>query len=396
MGTIRPFRHDDAVAVANLSRRVFGGSQAPAPPALASYFAEVFLEHPCFDPELPSRVYVAADGAIRGFAGLIPLRMSYRGRPLRAAIASSIMVEDAESDPLAGARLLRAFLQGPQDLSIGENATDVTRRMWLPFGARSLSARALEWMRILRPAGFAADTAARRFPPMRLLRAPGAALDPVLARLLRVPAPAAQGLSGADVAPEELADIVLRTAEAFALRPDFDPPVLRWMLSHAARKEQYGAPLARIVSNRQGRTIGGYLGHLQPHGMLRVMQVFAAPAHAEAVIDDLFAHAWQRGAVAISGRNQPELADVLQLRHCFFRHGGFTMVHSRSPELLEAMSGPGAFLNGLVGEAWARLSGGEFGDLRTAARPAGWAGRFRPPSLRALRSSGGLNPATLP
>jgi len=360
-GRIRPFRHEDATEVANLCLRVFWRSQAPAPPALASCFTEVFLEHPWFDPELPSRVYIAADGAIRGFAGALPLHMSYRGRPIRAVVASSIMVEDAKTDPLAGARLLRAFLQGPQDLSISENATDVTRRMWLPFGARTVPLRGLEWMRILRPAGFAAHLVTRRAWPMRLLLAPGRLLDPVLVRLVRRPAPVpAPEVSGVDVAPEELAGIILAALQDYALRPEFDAATLRWMLLQAARKERYGSPLARIVSGRGGRPIGGYLGHFRPHGVLRVMQVFTARAHAEAVVDELLSHAWRLGAVAVTGRNQPELMGILQLRHCLFRHGGFTLVHSRSPELLDAVARSEAILNGLVGEAWARLNGDSF------------------------------------
>lgn len=361
MGVIRPFAPGDATGVANLCQRVFRRSDAPAPPALASYFAEVFLHHPWHDPELPSLVYLAPDGAIRGFVGVMPVRMSHRGRPVRAAVASSMMVEGAEADPLAGARLLRAFFQGPQDLSVGENATAVTRRMWLPFAARTVPVNGLEWLRVLRPAGLAAHLAARRLPPLRFLQVPGAALDPLLARLGRLPPPlAAPGAEGADVAPEELAQVVPRAVEGFALRPEFDAPTLRWLLSHAARKEQHGAPLARIVTLGGGRPAGGYLAHLRPRGMLRVMQVFAAPQDAEAVVDDLLAQAWRLGAVAVAGRCQPELMETLQQRRCLFRHGGFTMVRSRSPELMDAAVGGNAWLNGLAGEAWARLSGGEF------------------------------------
>ncbi len=37
-----------------------------------------------------------------------------------------------------------------------------------------------------------------------------------------------------------------------------------------------------------------------------------------------------------------------------------TVVHSRDEELLKAMTGSQAFLNGIAGEQWSRLIGGHF------------------------------------
>ena len=336
--------------------RVFRDGRRDAPPALASYLAAVFLDHPWRDPELSSLVHVAPDGVVRGFIGLLPLRMVLHGRKLRGAVASSVMVEGgAGVDPLAGARLVRAFLQGPQDFSLGECALDVTRRMWLPLGARTLALRSLSWMRILRPAGFAADVAARRAPllaPARLLAAP---LDRALAPWRREPV--AEPVGGAAVAPEELASIIPAAIERYALRPDFDLAALRWLLSHAARKERRGAPVARVVTGRRGRPVGGWLGHLRLRGVLQVQQVFAPPCHATAVLDDVLAEAWRSGAVAACGPAQPELAAALQLHGCFFRHAGFSLAHARDPALAAALEGPDAFLGGVAGETWIGLSG---------------------------------------
>ena len=143
------------------------------------------------------------------------------------------------------------------------------------------------------------------------------------------------------------------------------------MPSAAKRKEQLGTPLARIATLRGGRPAGGYLAHFRPSGVIHVMQVFAPPAHVEVVVDDLLAQAWRLGAVAAVGRNQPELMEALRLRRCVSRHGGFTMVHSRSPGLLDAVARADAFLNGLVGGAWNRLNGEDFpaGDREAAALP---------------------------
>jgi hypothetical protein len=316
--------------------------------------ASVFLDHPWREPDLGSLVLVAPDGVVRGFIGLLPLRMTLHGRRLRGAVASSVMVEATGGDALAGARLMRAFLDGPQDFSFGEAAADVPRRMWLRLGAQPLPLRSLRWMRVLRPAGFAADVAARRVAlmhPARLLAVP---LDALLS-----PRAAAAPMAGADVTPAALAEVIPDALRGFALRPDFDLPALCWLLGEAARKERRGALVARVVTGRRGRPVGGWLGHLRPHGLLQVKQVFAPAAEGDLLVDDIFQVARQRGAVAVAGPNQPELMAVLQLRGCFFRHAGFALAHARDPALAEALQRPDAFLGGVAGETWIRLSGSD-------------------------------------
>jgi hypothetical protein len=102
------------------------------------------------------------------------------------------------------------------------------------------------------------------------------------------------------------------------------------------------------------------------------MQIFAPPSHAEAVIDDVLAQGWRRGATAVVGKNQPEIMDALVQRRCLFRHIEFTMVHARSPELASAIGRADAFVNGLAGETWARLIGGDFGTGAPADAKAPW------------------------
>src|SRR5256885_632572 len=116
MSEIRPCLAEDIPAVADLFQKTFRNARLPAPAVLRSVLRELFFEHPWRDPELPSRVS-EADGKVIGFIGLLPVHMTFRGRKLRAAVPSSIMVDEPEKHPLAGAKLVRAFLNGPQDLS---------------------------------------------------------------------------------------------------------------------------------------------------------------------------------------------------------------------------------------------------------------------------------------
>lgn len=369
-GEVRRFGPADLLAVATLFQRIFLRRGGPVSAELVPCLAEIFLEHPWSDPELPSRVYVTADGVIRGFLGVIPVRMLHHGRPVRMAVASSIMVDKPEDNPLAGARLLRTFFQGPQDLSLTETASPVSRQMWLRLGAKVLPMQSLQWMRILRPAGLGAYLAARHvLPQLKVLRLPAAMLDALLARRSRMSPVPISGLEarGSDVAPEELAQVIPDMISEFSLHPNFDLPTLRWLLIHAARKECYGTPVARIVFGRRGTPVGCYLGHVCPLGVFRVLQIIAVPSGAEIVTDDVLAHACRLGAVVVTGKGQPELQETLQLRRCYFRGGGFTLVHSHSPELIGALCGADAFANGLAGETWIRLIGGEFGRATVPA-----------------------------
>ena len=169
MSLIRAFSPEDMPAVAELFQKTFLNRRRSASESLKTYLAELFLHHPWYDPELASRVYVSPDGAVRGFIGVLPLHMCFRGRKIRAAIAGSLMVDRPEENPLAGARLLRSFANGPQELSISENANRVSENMWQKLGGRTVTFESLEWLRILRPAGAGIAIAREWFAAAALL-----------------------------------------------------------------------------------------------------------------------------------------------------------------------------------------------------------------------------------
>jgi hypothetical protein len=68
--------------------------------------------------------------------------MSFRGKPIRAAIGSSFMVENAKDNPFAGAALLKAFLSGPQELSITDSANSISEALMKKLGGQLLPLRA--------------------------------------------------------------------------------------------------------------------------------------------------------------------------------------------------------------------------------------------------------------
>ena len=131
--------------------------------------------------EARSRVFVDKAGDVRGFIGIWPRRMVLQGRTIEAAAAGSLMVDRPEENPIAGARLLRSFLTGPQDLSFSETANDISQRMWEKAGGERLAASSLDWLRVLRPAGFAVAVAGKAFRPASILRPVAAGVDRLIA-----------------------------------------------------------------------------------------------------------------------------------------------------------------------------------------------------------------------
>src|ERR1700736_1707193 len=75
---VRACSPDDMPAVAGLFQRTFRSARRAAPASLTAYLRELYFEHPWRDPALASKVFVA-DGAVRGFIGILPLRLAFRG-----------------------------------------------------------------------------------------------------------------------------------------------------------------------------------------------------------------------------------------------------------------------------------------------------------------------------
>ncbi|WP_411035891.1 hypothetical protein [Shinella sp. BYT-45] len=369
MSSVRSFEAGDIEAVAGLFQRLLRKDGKPASGDLKAYLRALFLDGVARDAELYSRVHVRADGTVSGFLGVLPVEMEFEGRRLRAANCGTFACDDRDSDPFAGARLLRDVLSGPQDLSFSETSNDVSTEMWRTARATVLAPYSLEWLRILKPAAFALEAVAGRVPAARLASPLARAVDALVRRSggkqawshYTPLAGKADAFIDAPAADGEFIDACRQFVEKFALRPRWEPPVLETMLRHAQRKALYGERVQQVVKTRSGKAIGLYLYYGDACGIGRAVQIMAEPGQESIVIDCLIRNAYERGLVAIRGRTQPALLQAMIGKKCAFLHASSTVVHSRDPALLEAMTSGRAFLNGLAGEGWTRLIGDRFG-----------------------------------
>ena len=359
---IRACTPDDIPAVAGLFQRTFRNRRVAAPASLQAYLRELYFEHPWRDPDLASKVFVAS-GTVAGFIGILPLRLTFRSKPIRAAVACSLMVDNPQDNPLAGARLVRAYLTGPQDLSLSDSANTVSRAMWERLGGKTVPAESMEWVRPFRPAAAALALAREAAPLARFARPVAAAVDGIV-RLIKPgllrPEPPAVEVHDSDASEDELIRLIPELAATYEARPAWEPAALRWILAHAARKQRHGAMVRRIVRAKDGRPLGCYIYYGRRGGIAWALQVLARPEAVEPVLDNLFASTFALGCVAVRGRTHMRLLDALQRRSCLFFPHNSTVVHSANAQLVAAIRAGDGLVGGLSGDSWTRLIGGTF------------------------------------
>ena len=227
--------------MADLFQRLLRKTRVPASNDLKTYLRTLFLDGANREAGIFSRVHVRADDTVSGFLGVLPVEMEYQGRRLIAANCGTFACDDRDSDPFAGARLLRDVLSGPQDLSFSETSNDVSTDMWRTMRATVLGPYSLEWLRVIKPTAFALEAVAGKIPPARLLSPLARLTDAVLCRRGDKQAwshytPLAGKADAFESVPADngaFSALCLDLLAPFALRPAWDGPKLEARLSHA-------------------------------------------------------------------------------------------------------------------------------------------------------------------
>jgi GNAT acetyltransferase-like protein len=363
MATVRNFVEDDIPAVAALFERAYPDQHWASTAVREAYFREMLFDNPWRDLDLPSWV-AEEDDRVAGFAGVIPRRMVFRGRPIRVAVGCQFMVDPNRRHGLTALQLARAALSGPQDLFIADGANNLSRHMWAGLGGTAPLLYNFHWTRPLRPVRFALSLLEERRPLPLLLSLPARSLG-ALADALAVrafpgrPSREEVGVTDDALDAEAMLAHLPEVADGNALQPEYDARSLAWLLEQTARKARHGKLRARAVLEGERRLIGWYLYYVRAGEVSEVVQVAARNGSFDRVFRRLLADAWLHGATAVRGRLDPRYVQQLSDRHCWFRHEGtWTLVHSRHPDLAGAFDRGSAFLSRLEGEWWLRFQGG--------------------------------------
>ncbi|MBY3530797.1 hypothetical protein HFN72_33560 [Rhizobium laguerreae] len=367
MSRVRPLEAADIDQVGALYLETFFKRGKRPSPDLISCLEEFYLCGPTVDPQIPSLVHVNDAGAISGFVGVNVVPMKFSDSRLRAAYGGTLMVRGREQDPMAGARLLKAFLSGPQDISLSETANTTSLEMAKALRGVPFASYSLEWMRILRPAAFACEMALRKSTLRKWALPIARSLDRLHGwsgyaggRVAKDAVQTTKAERVTQVDPEAFAESVELLTSHYPLRPDWPGLQLRHVVRQAFEKPLYGQPVAALVAASNGSPVGAFLYHLHEGGVARVVQMLALPGREAKVIDCLLVDADRRGAAGLRGRTHPAFLEAMLGRKMLFANVSNTIVFSRDKAVVDSFRRGEAFVNGLAGESWGRHIGGDY------------------------------------
>jgi hypothetical protein len=367
MSAVRPLEASDIDAVTALYYRILRHESSPPPRSLCNYMREFYLDGPYRETDIPALVHVDDDGRISGFVGVHTVPFMHEGKRLRAAFCGALMVDDYKTNPLGGARLLKAFFDGPQDISFSETANVVSQSMWEKLRGNVLTGYSMEWFRVFRPSGFGLAFASDKLRALRWLFPVARRVDTFLTSKagknnpgIYIATTPPGGLVTEETDRAAFADLVRQFSQSSAIYPDWSNDYLDHVLETAVDKPGFGQPVMAVVRTKSGEAIGAFLYHHKPGGIGRVLQVMAKPGQCGTVLDRLFADALSRGCVGLRGRTSPEIMEAAPGRSMSFLTVTSTVIHARNPDVAEPFLKGDCFLTGLSGERWNRFFGTEF------------------------------------
>lgn len=364
-GGLRPFVSDDIAPVADLIWRVLHGHQEPAPASLHNHLQELFLSNPWMDDGIVSRVFQdSSSGKIIGFFGAVPRRMSLQGRRIRLAFGSNFVVDPGNRASMIALQLVKAFMKGPQDVSITDSANDMSRPLLRSLGFSVIPIYSLQWARPLRPAQYAVQMfnrmKKRRTTILGSLAQPFCRLaDAMAVRMPFSPLRQTTPVDDQELDNEALLQCLTTIPGKQGLLPEYDISSLNWVLDFIARRKVLEPIRKAAVRDGSGKIVGWYVYTIPVKGGIgEVMQIGSQSPSVGMVLDHLFSDAWKHGLSALHGRMEPQFMQELTSRSClFFRHGSWTLVQSTQPDLLSLLQSGTAFFSRLDGE-WCFRHGG--------------------------------------
>ena len=349
MHLIREFEANDIEQVANLHRNAFKLEGQPLEQYYA-YFSERFLSRDA--DSLPSLVCEAEHRQILGFLGVAARRFSFGDRKITAALSSQFVVHPEARHRLIAIHLLREFFNGPQDFSFTDEASEVSQKIWVALGGSVAPLRGIHWIAPLRPARLACQ----KYAPPWIAKALDGTAE-ILSRLISsIPHRPLRNnvslLSGEPLSAEAMLACLDDLTPQYKLRPRYDCVSLNELIECAGRKSNGGGPLRKVLlRDSENGVAGWYLYYREANGLAEVLQITSREDNQTDVVEHMAADARTHGANALVGRLEPGLAQPLANRFCLlFRRQYAMLVHSRFPEIRDAIHSQGAFISRLDGE----------------------------------------------
>ena len=366
MEIIRVFTPNDVEQVANLFQKVFRNNTSPASESLKSYFRELYFEHPWYRDDLPSLVYESSNNKILGFLGVLPLHMNFNGKSILAGVGGNYMVDPSLKNPLAGPRILKKFLSGPQKLSMSDTGNEIGRKMWEGLGGTISPLQSLHWIRPLRPAHLALYVAQEKAPVLKfaglLTRPISYILDSISTTLSSSPLHL-ESPTGyiKEITTQEILDSIQTASVKRILTPAYTEKSLQWILQKACEKQEFGSLRSMGVYTSKHSLMGWFLYYPNSGKIGQVLQVGTKSQTISNVLDHLFQDALEMKSLALIGRMDSVFMKEFSAKLCLlFHRSNYFMMHAKEVEILHAINSCEAYITRLEGEWWTRLQGDIF------------------------------------
>lgn len=353
MSQIRAMVPQDIERVAALYDTVVRSGAGEPPRGLVDYFRRTLIDHPFYEPEIPSLVYEGPDGQILGFLGSHVRRAVLDDRPIRIGCSGQLVRDPSRGSPGIGALLMRRYLAGAQELTLTDGATPLVAEMWTRLGGFLVHPSSFVWTRVLRPARTAGELLAGRSGRTGLPRGTSpilTSIDALAGRLTRPAAPDG-ALQTVELTAEAMVEHGPMLAGGARLRRALDPESAGWLIGELTAVRTRGR-LARRLVRRNGRPVGWYLAYHRRGGASQALDVRALPGEIDGVFDLLVADCWRVGSTSVEGRVDPWLFETVARRRLPVRAGERVLYHSRLPEIERLVATGDSNLSRLDGEWW--------------------------------------------
>lgn len=360
MGEVQNFTEEHADGVARVYLRAVRGQDRPPGKSLPKYFSDLHLSNPWASEEMPALVYLDK-GKLVGALGVLPRTMEFRGRVIRIATMTLYMV-DPEYRNGPAIQLLGRLLKGPQEFSWTDGASGSVSSLWGAMGGYSVPAYGSNWIRVLRPfatARLGLDRVGIAGGVLKSLA--GAISTPADFLLARTPVAALREpvspCTSKLVSATELLGCIQELGWRESLKPHYTVETFPWLMAEAA-KNQTGALRMITVSNAAGERCGWFIYFAVRGGASFVLQIgVRRKEDFRNTLLALFRDAWQQGSACVKGASMPQYLTAMTELHCIFRHPyDRVVIHSRNPEIANAVRTGEAAITRLDGIGWLRFS----------------------------------------
>jgi hypothetical protein len=350
---IRALATDEIGQIAELYRFVDNSDWRIPAPEVPTWLRRTLFDDPWADPEIPTLVHVEGSGEITAFIASHVRRMRFDDRIIRLAAGGPLIVHPDARNRAVGPRLWRQYLDGPQELTITDGASDEMRQIFELIGGRMMHPSNVAWARVFAPFSFMAGRVLHFHPRAKAASTRvWAGLDRVTSRNIRYFRRPGAMTSTEPLTPSLMLEHLPGLTRSLRLFPDYDEPYLNWLFAELHHNRTWGAPVRRLVRDRRDRVLGWYVYFLLPGEGCQVVHVAAIARHAGDLLDALFADVTARGGAGAQGRVEPALLAPLAGRGALFRYSPRSLVHSSNPELLSVLASDQALLTRLEGDWW--------------------------------------------